>query len=43
MPKSKKKARDLTADEVMSAIFTPKVAKKIKKLIAPKAKKSKKK
>jgi hypothetical protein len=40
MPKkSKKKARDLTADEVMRKVFSPKVLKEIKKIVKKKEKK----
>ena len=39
MPRSKKKAHELTADEVMKKIFTPKVLRHIKKIIKKRAKK----
>jgi hypothetical protein len=39
MSKSKKKGRDLTADEVIKSIFSPKVLKALKKLTAEKPKK----
>ena len=36
MPKSKKKAREMTADEVMRNIFYRDVLKQIKAIVAPK-------
>jgi len=43
MAKSKKKAHDLTADEVIRKIFSPKVLREIKKITKPaKARKNKK-
>ena len=36
MPKSKKKAREMTADEVMRRVFSRDVLKQIKKIVAPK-------
>lgn len=40
MPKSKKKAHELTADEVMKKVFHPKALKHIKAHVAKLAKKS---
>ncbi len=36
MPKSKKKARELTADEVIRRVFSKDVLKQIKKITGPK-------
>lgn len=36
MPKSKKEARELTADEVIRRVFTRDVLKQIKAIVAPK-------
>jgi hypothetical protein len=36
MPKNKKKARDLSADEVMRRVFSKDVLKQIKKIVDPK-------
>lgn len=42
MPKSKKKSRELTADEVIKKVFSPKVLKALKKITAQKKEKKKK-
>lgn len=43
MPKSKKKAREMSADEVMRRVFSKDVLKQIKAIVAPKKHPKKKK
>jgi hypothetical protein len=43
MPKLKKKVREMTADEVIKKVFSPKVLKALKKIAAEKDDKKRKK